>query len=171
MADRLIEQTLEAKHRYELVARSRILRAIYSINVTEQIEAVDDGQVPPELRALAEHDADARDVPNTIFVWNEAIDDDAASVRTKDSRENLDRRGLPCPIGTDEAKQLAALERECHVGQRIDAPASTVDETLHRAEQPGRSFRHEVRFGELLDDDLWQAVSYLGGPFSTARSK
>jgi hypothetical protein len=34
-----------------------------------------------------------------------------------------------------------------------------MDETLHRAKQARGSLRHEVRFGEALDDDLWQTDS------------
>ena len=51
-----------------------------AVDVAQELEAVDDREVPPELRALAEHDADARDVLPAILERDQSVDFDAPGV-------------------------------------------------------------------------------------------
>jgi hypothetical protein len=97
-----------------------------------------------------------RDVADPIVVRHESIDLDAPGVGSQDAGQDLDGRGLPCSVGSDEAEQLPLRERERDVRERFDAPATTTDDPFHGADETGRSLRHEVRLGEALDDDLRQ---------------
>ena len=99
LAHRLIEQPLEPEHRHQLVARPAIVALIDTVDVAQQIEAVDDRQIPPELRALTEHDADPRDVPQPIFVRNEPADHDSAAVGRRIPERILMVVDLPAPFG------------------------------------------------------------------------
>lgn len=46
----------------------------HAVDVAEQLEAVDDRKVPPQLRALAEDDADASDMTNALIPGNAPVD-------------------------------------------------------------------------------------------------
>ncbi len=116
----LIQQSFELEQRDELVERSSIARGIYAVNVAEKIEAVDDGKVPPELRALSEDDADSRDVFTPVVEGDETVDLYPAGVGAEDSRQDLDRRGFAGAVGADESQQLAFIEREGDAFERFD---------------------------------------------------
>ena len=66
LAHRHVEQRFELEQRDQLVARACEARRRDAIDVAQQIERLDHRQVPPQLRALTEHHADARDVRDAI---------------------------------------------------------------------------------------------------------
>ena len=99
LSDRLIEELLEPEHRDEFVARPLVRRALDTVDVAQQIESVDDGKIPPQLRALSEHDADALDVPNPIGVRHEPADFHAAAVGAQNPGRILIVVDLPAPFG------------------------------------------------------------------------
>ena len=72
LADRLGQQGFESQHGDELVTPMTIAIGRYSIDVGQEIETVEDGQVPPELAALAENHTDTGHVPEAIFVGDKA---------------------------------------------------------------------------------------------------
>jgi hypothetical protein len=80
----------------------------------KQIEAVAHGQVPPQLRALAEDHADARHVPLAVREGIAAVDLHAPAVGPQDAREDLDGGRLARAVRPDEAEQFAALQLEGH---------------------------------------------------------
>ena len=73
LAHRLIEQPLEPHERHHRVEAFAIVSILDAVDIAQQLEALDHRQVPPELGALAEDDADARDVLDSIAPRNEAL--------------------------------------------------------------------------------------------------
>ena len=56
-----------------LSAVGRKLDFRHTVDVAEQLEAVDDRKVPPQLGALAKDDSDASDVPNALAPGYEVV--------------------------------------------------------------------------------------------------
>ena len=78
-----------------------------AVDVAEELQAFDDWEIPPELGALAEHGADARDVADALAPRNEAADYATAAGGFEDAAEDLEGRRLPGAVRADEAQELA----------------------------------------------------------------
>ncbi len=80
-----------------------IVRRRHAVDVGQEIEAIEHGQVPPELAALAEHHADARDVPHAVSYGTRP----PTSNRPRVGRRMPDRIftvvDLPAPLGPMKA--------------------------------------------------------------------
>jgi len=92
LADGLGQQRFEPQQGDELVAPETIALGRYPVDVGQEIEAVEDGQVPPELAALAEHHSDPGDMAEAILVGDETSDFDSPAGRPEDPRQDLDGR-------------------------------------------------------------------------------
>jgi len=67
LAHRGIEEALELHGLHELVARLPVLRGWQAIDLSQQVEGLDDRQVPPELRALAKDDANLSHMGDAVL--------------------------------------------------------------------------------------------------------
>ena len=74
LTHRHVEQWLEIQQRHQLFARANEADAIDAIDVAQQVERLCHRQVPPELGALTEHDADARDMGDAIAPRHQSVD-------------------------------------------------------------------------------------------------
>ena len=123
LTDRCVQERIEVEH----VAEAREVRPVALggdlVDVAQQLEGVDERQVPPELHALPEHRADpARELdPPSRRV--EPRDRDSSRRRHEDTGQHLDRRRLAGPVRAEVAEQLAALDVERDVLDRIDGHA------------------------------------------------
>src|SRR5262249_47325543 len=108
----LIQQRLQPHQLDHLVARAAVVRLRDTIDVAQQIKSLDDREVPPELRALTKHCANARDVSDAIAPRREAIDLTSPCRWLENPREYLDGSGFACAVGSDETQELAGLQRE-----------------------------------------------------------
>tara|TARA_S200000501_G_scaffold232983_1_gene218576 strand:+ start:638 stop:904 length:267 start_codon:yes stop_codon:yes gene_type:complete len=78
----------------------------------EQVEGLDDRQVPPELGSLAEDYTNPGDVLTTFPLGHQLIDCALTGGWIQNPGENLDRRGLACTIRPDISDQLALRDTE-----------------------------------------------------------
>jgi hypothetical protein len=131
-ADALAERELSHRHLQERVevehlAEAGELRAIALggdvVDVAQQLERVDERQVPPELDALPEHRADPPCELDPLLRRRQARDRDAAGRRHEDPRQHLDRRRLAGAVRAEVPEQLAALDAERDVVDRVDDDA------------------------------------------------
>ena len=83
-----------------------------AVDVAEELEALDHREVPPELGALAEDRADARDVADAVAPGDEAADLAVAAGGLEDAAEDFEGRRLAGGVRTDEAEELALGEGE-----------------------------------------------------------
>jgi hypothetical protein len=72
----LVEHSLQTQQLDELIEGALVAPCLNAIDISQQREAIDYRKIPPELRALPEHDADARDVAPAVIEWNEPVDFD-----------------------------------------------------------------------------------------------
>src|SRR5262249_61334524 len=78
----------------------------------QQRERLVEREIPPELRALAEHDADVPGQPRALRHRLEAADPHRSARRIENPREHLQGRRLAGAVGPDVADHLAALDNE-----------------------------------------------------------
>src|SRR5436190_1042063 len=121
LAYRLIQQRLDLQEGDELVGGGTKLSLRHAVDVAQQLEAVADGQVPPQLRALAEDDADARHVADALAPRDEAVHFASPKRRLEDATENLDEGRFARAVRADHPDKLAPLQREAHAIEGFDA--------------------------------------------------
>ena len=85
---------------------------IDAIDVAEQVERFDDGQVPPQLRALSKYYADVCDVGDAFFPGYAAEDFTASSIGNEDAGQYFDGGGFARAIGSDIADEFAGFNGE-----------------------------------------------------------
>ena len=87
------------------------------VDLLQDREAFVEREVPPELGALTEDDADVEGVPDPFLVGDDAVDDDRPGGRREDPGEHLDGRRLAGAVRADVADDLAFPDRE---GDAVD---------------------------------------------------
>ena len=118
--------------------RSRAIELrVEPIDLREQIQAVADAQVIPELRALAEHDADLVGKPTPLRPRHEARDARGAARGEEQPRQHLERRRLAGAVRADERDALAGVDREVDAGDSRERLAPRAVESF------GETFRFD----------------------------
>ena len=92
LANRLVQEFSDSQQLVEeghLVAKELL---VHLVNLLEQVERFDDGQIPPELGSLSENDADVTRVTLPVPIGNKTPNDDFTGGRCQDAGEHLDGR-------------------------------------------------------------------------------
>ena len=155
LAHGLVEVRVQAEDAVEESHALAILGLAEAVDLLEKAERLDDGDVPPELGALPEHDPDRGDVARPVAVRDESVADDLARGRRQDPGQHLDRRRFPRAVGADVADHLPRGDRERHVGDRGHLGRFPAHEGLQR----GR----ESLLAAIRAEDLGQAVDANDG--------
>ena len=100
----------------------------HAVEVTQQSKRVEQGQVPPELRLLAEDDADAPGEVAALALRVESGDAHAAAGGHEDASQHLDRRALAGAVRPDQPDHLAALDGEREVAYGMDYTHLRIDD-------------------------------------------
>ncbi len=129
-----------------------VLLARDLVHVAGQVERLHDGDVPPQLRPLAEHDADAPRVLLALLGRHQAVDDEPALAGTRMPVSILMVVDLPAPLGPEVRHGLAGLDGEIDVVHGELVAILTDEEMLER---PG-----ETRFLDCLSELLGQPVGF-----------
>ena len=142
LADRLGQQRLESQQGDELVAATTIALGRYPVDVGQKIEAVEDGQVPPELAALL-HD------PEILFLDEPTIGLDVISKgRLREFLRALNAsRGTTLVLTTHDLQDIEAL---CDRVIVIDHGTCVFDGELAELHRHGGSTRTLVV--DLVDE-------------------
>ena len=154
LAHGLVQQPLQVQHGHQLVAGARKAQRIDTVQVAQQVEAVVHGQVPPQLRALSEDHADAAHMALAVGEGVAPVHLHAPAIGPQDARQDLDGGGLARPVGTDEAQQLATLQRERHTLQRLHRAVARAHQRAQRAHHAGVALMDAVGLAEVVDEDL-----------------
>src|SRR5208282_191994 len=93
----------------------------------------DHGDVPPELRALAEDGADRLHVLRALARGHEAVDANFAARGHEDAGQHLDRGAFPGAVRTDVADHFAALDGEADAIDRGNGAVVAHEKILDRA--------------------------------------
>ena len=85
LAHGCVEERFEVENGDHFIAGLRVLVLIDAIDVTEQVKGFDDGQIPPQLRALPKDHADLCDVGDAFFPWYAAENFTATRIGYEDA--------------------------------------------------------------------------------------
>ncbi len=151
LAQRRVQDRRDLQHLDKSFAGRGECRLLDAIDVAQQLEALDHRQVPPQLRALAEHHADPRHMGDAAFPRHQPADVAMAGARAQDSRQDLDGGRFARAVRTDEAEQLAFRERETHLVERHDVLVLAPEQAANGARQARIARRNAVDFAEILD--------------------
>src|SRR5699024_9621753 len=89
------------------------------IDVPNQREAVDDRHVPPQLRPLAEDNADVLHMGDSILPGCAAVDDTFPTIRRQNAAHDFNRAAFTGAVGTDVADHFDVLYGKRNVLQRV----------------------------------------------------
>ena len=121
------------------------------VNSAQELEGFDHGDVPPELRALAENDADGFHVLAALAIGNVAVDADFAAGGHQDAGEHLDGSGFPGAVGTDVADHFAAFDGETDAIHGGDGAVIAYEKILDRAPNALSAFECAEVLAEIVN--------------------
>jgi hypothetical protein len=131
----------------ELVQVAAVRRARQAVHLTDELERVDQRQVPPQLGALAEDHADIQRVAFALARRDQSRDFNLAAIGQQDACQELDRGRLTGGILADVTDALAFFDVKRDVVERADyfgvAPKQPTQAAPHPLRAPAGS--------ELLD--------------------
>ena len=145
-----------------------------SVNVLQKLEGIDDGNIPPQLRALSEYDTDVADVFFALLPRNQAVDNTFAGVRGKDSAHYLNAGGLSGAVGADVANHTAIRDSKGDILQSMYICILPVEQCFYRFAHAGISFGHAKCFFNVLKFDHFVpsvgAKNVVGSPLFLLKS-
>jgi hypothetical protein len=146
LANRHGQQRSEFEQIYELGNSTAVKGRRNPVDVTEEVKAVLEWEIPPQGGALAEHDTDAPGNLNATAARVESVDPDLPGGRYEDARAQLDRRRLAGAVGSEVAEQLTSGDVECDAVDRLDHRSLATDSA-------GSSIDDEVFLDVIERDD------------------
>src|SRR5690348_1674461 len=121
------------------------------VNAAEELEGFDDGDIPPELSALAEDDAHGFNVLAARVVGEGAIDAGFAGAGDENSGEHFDAGGFAGAVGADVADHFAAFDGESDAVDGFDGEIFAEEEILDGAPDAFAALEGAEIFGEFAN--------------------
>ena len=118
---RCAEQGADVHRLSEPCAGLLVIHPFQVIQIAQQIEAVLHRQIPPELRALAEHHADIPRVGDSLFPRHEAQTARLSRCRRQNAGQALDGGGFTCAVRPDVPHKFPRLHAEGYAAQCFHA--------------------------------------------------
>ncbi len=115
-----LQQLAQLERLDDAIELAPIVGVGHAIEALDELERLDERQVPPQGGPLAEDDADVQRIANAIAPRHEAVDDDLAARRDEDPGQHLDGRGLAGAVPADIADELALRDVEADPVDRPD---------------------------------------------------
>jgi hypothetical protein len=119
----------------------------------ENLERVDQRQIPIQLAALPVHDADVVGILCTVLVRHEAIDLDRPGRWIEDAGQELDRGRLARAVRPEIADDLALLDLKAYAVDGLDGPVLGRKQPLDLARDASSGLGHLEVFGEMGNPD------------------
>ena len=151
LAHRCVQIILNAKDLIEFFHPLAEVAFGNFVNTTQELERFDDGDVPPELRALAEDDADGFHVLAALLVGKEAVDARLARAGHQNAREHFDAGGFAGAVWPDVADHFAALDFETDFVDGADGQIIADKKILDRAPNAFAAAKGSKVFRECAD--------------------
>jgi hypothetical protein len=108
-------------------------RLIDLVDLFQDLERLDHGQVPPELGPLAEDHPHGLRLADAIVVRHEPVDFQRAAGRLQDAGHHFDRGGFPGAVRTDVADDLARFDVEGDACHCLNSPVVARKQVAERA--------------------------------------
>ena len=121
------------------------------VDAAEEFEGFDDGDVPPELGALAEDDADGFYILAALAVGDVAVDADFAAGGDQDAGEHLDRGGFSGAVGADVTDHFAAFDCEADAIHGGDGAVIADEKILDGAPNAFAAFESAEVLAEIVN--------------------
>ena len=154
LAHGYVEKRFEVENGDHFIAGLRVLVMIDAIDVAEQVERFDDGQVPPQLRALPKDHADLCDVGDAFFPGDASEDFTVTGIGYEDAGQNFDCGGFARAIGADIADEFTGFNCE---GDTVESSYLAVVAVHHAAQSTpntGLALSDLEGFDEVFDNDV-----------------
>ena len=154
LAHGYVEERFEVENGDHFIAGLRVLVLIHAIDVAEQVKGFDDGQVPPQLRALPKDHADLCDVGDAFFPGYAAENFTAARIGYEDAGQYFDGGGFARAIGTDITDEFAGFNGEGDAVESSDLAVVAVHHAAQRTPHTGLTLGDLEGFDEVFDNDV-----------------
>src|SRR5690606_22635845 len=153
LAHGAVQQIPELQRFRQLVQPPAEIRLAYPVHLAEQAERFDDADVPPQLAALAEDDADAADEGFAVAPGHIARHFHPPGRRDQNAGQHLDGGRFARSVFPDVAADFPFRNPETDVPDRDDFLVPPQEQVHQRAPQAFAVFGHPERFAQALDFD------------------
>jgi len=123
-----VEQRCQVEQGNEFVEAALVVGGGHFIDVAQQVEGFDDGQVPPQLGALAKDYANMGNVFDAVFPGGAAQDLAVARVGHQDAGEHFDGGGFAGAVGADITDEFAFCHGKGDAVEGVDGAVATLDD-------------------------------------------
>src|SRR5271155_3690103 len=151
LAHRRVQVVANAENLVEVLHASVEVPLRHVIDAAQQFERFDYGDVPPELRALAEDYADRLHILGALPAWNEPVHANLAAGGYQDAGQHLDAGGFSGSIGPDVPHRLPAVDREADMVNGGEGPVLAHEEVLDRAPDAFAALESAEFLAQLVD--------------------
>ena len=133
----------------------------YLVDVLDEAEGVDGGDVLEQLCFLAEDDADVLHVVFAVLPWVVAVDFDASTGGFDAAGEHLDSGAFSGAVGAEESDHFAVSDVETDVVDGLHCFCLSVEHAFEGGQEAVVSGVCRVFFAEVFDCYHWMNVSGL----------
>ncbi len=123
LADRRADERIEVERLTERGQGLAVAVRGHAVHVPEQLQRVDERQIPPELDPLAEHHPHPPRQRDALVPRHQTAHRHAAGRRHEDPRQHLDGGRLAGAVRPDVAEDRPALDREGQILDGVDGDA------------------------------------------------
>lgn len=163
LANRAVEKGRQIKQLAEASEIIRIAGGGNAVDALMQGKTVDQRQVPPQLAALAENDADLAGIVHPPQVWGPAEDRERAVARHQSAGHHLDHRRFAGAIRAEIANGFAGRDVETDVGNGQNFRIFVGHQRLQGAQQARKSLVLPEAFADAPRLDQSRHVYFLKG--------
>ncbi len=126
-----------------------------AVDVAEQVEAVPQGQVPPQGCPLPEHDSDTAGEFHPLAGRVEPGDAQVTATGYEDPDQHLDGRGLACAVRPQIADHLAGRDPKREITNGLHVDTLTPEPARPLAEDEGLCNPLNLNHGHMLPGGLF----------------
>ena len=132
LSHRGVKVIFQVENLAEEIQPAAVVLPRHFVEFFEEFEGFDDRDVPPKLRALAEHNPDVLRVTPPVAVWHIAVGNHPAAAGDQNPCQHLDGGGLARAIRPDVAHHFPGIDGETDVVHGANGQVFADKEVLER---------------------------------------
>src|SRR5438874_2150887 len=142
LAHRRVNKLIQLEHSTQLCQVAIMPLFRHAIEMPQQAQRIDERQIPPELRTLAENNTYMSRELSSLHKRIQACHLHLAAARHQNAGQHLNGRALTSPIRPNQANHLSSLNRKREIMHSLHPSHFRINNTPYAPQQPRTPARH-----------------------------
>src|SRR5579885_2281731 len=135
LAHRRINKLIQIEQFAQTGQVSSMTLCWYAIEITQEAQGIDQGQIPPELSTLAKDYADVRGHLTALVQRIEASHTHLTGAGHENAGQHFHRGAFACPVGTNQPDNFARLDQQREVPHSLYHSHLRINDTTRSTEK------------------------------------